>query len=214
MQTLKLHRTVGVRVGRVQVGGGAPVVVQSMTSTDTTDIGSHRPASAGTRRGRLRAGPRHRQHARGGPGRRPRSAARLRDAGLRRAAHRRLPLQRPPAAHALSRLRRRARQVPHQPRQRRHRRRGATSSSRPSARWRATSDKPVRIGVNAGSLNQDLVVRKMQENTDRRPRQDVRGHRQRVHGDLGARVDGARAGVRPAARTRSSSRARCRARAT
>ena len=38
MQTLKLHRTVGVRVGRVQVGGGAPVVVQSMTSTDTTDV--------------------------------------------------------------------------------------------------------------------------------------------------------------------------------
>jgi (E)-4-hydroxy-3-methylbut-2-enyl-diphosphate synthase len=27
--------------------------------------------------------------------------------------------------------------------------------------------KPVRIGVNGGSLNQDLVVRKMQENTDR-----------------------------------------------
>ena len=37
MQTLKLHRTVGVRVGRIQVGGGAPVVVQSMTMTDTAD---------------------------------------------------------------------------------------------------------------------------------------------------------------------------------
>ena len=35
--TAKLHRTVGVRVGRVQVGGGAPVVVQSMTMTDTAD---------------------------------------------------------------------------------------------------------------------------------------------------------------------------------
>ena len=32
-----LHRTVGVRVGAVQVGGGAPVVVQSMTMTDTAD---------------------------------------------------------------------------------------------------------------------------------------------------------------------------------
>jgi (E)-4-hydroxy-3-methylbut-2-enyl-diphosphate synthase len=36
------HRTVGVRVGRgaaaVQVGGGAPIVVQSMTNTDTADI--------------------------------------------------------------------------------------------------------------------------------------------------------------------------------
>ena len=38
MPTLRLHRTTGVRVGHVQVGGGAPVVVQSMTSTDTTDV--------------------------------------------------------------------------------------------------------------------------------------------------------------------------------
>src|SRR5918999_607563 len=37
MATVKLHRTVGVRVGAVQVGGGAPVVVQSMTMTDTAD---------------------------------------------------------------------------------------------------------------------------------------------------------------------------------
>src|ERR671914_2613569 len=33
----RVHRTVGVRVGHVQVGGGAPVVVQSMTMTDTAD---------------------------------------------------------------------------------------------------------------------------------------------------------------------------------
>ena len=31
------HETVAVKVGRVQVGGGAPVVVQSMTNTDTAD---------------------------------------------------------------------------------------------------------------------------------------------------------------------------------
>ena len=37
MAVLKLHKTVGVRVGPVQVGGGAPVVVQSMTMTDTAD---------------------------------------------------------------------------------------------------------------------------------------------------------------------------------
>src|SRR5436189_5177203 len=37
MSTVKLHRTTGVRVGNVQVGGGAPVVVQSMTMTDTAD---------------------------------------------------------------------------------------------------------------------------------------------------------------------------------
>src|SRR3954470_23816479 len=34
---VRLHKTVGVKVGRVQVGGGAPVVVQSMTMTDTAD---------------------------------------------------------------------------------------------------------------------------------------------------------------------------------
>lgn len=32
------HQTVAVAVGGVQVGGGAPVVVQSMTNTDTADI--------------------------------------------------------------------------------------------------------------------------------------------------------------------------------
>ncbi|MEE1655251.1 flavodoxin-dependent (E)-4-hydroxy-3-methylbut-2-enyl-diphosphate synthase [Microvirga sp. CF3062] len=32
------HRTVGVLVGSVMVGGGAPIVVQSMTNTDTADV--------------------------------------------------------------------------------------------------------------------------------------------------------------------------------
>lgn len=32
------HRTTGVRVGSVMVGGGAPIVVQSMTNTDTADV--------------------------------------------------------------------------------------------------------------------------------------------------------------------------------
>ena len=32
------HRTIGVRVGSVMVGGGAPIVVQSMTNTDTADV--------------------------------------------------------------------------------------------------------------------------------------------------------------------------------
>jgi (E)-4-hydroxy-3-methylbut-2-enyl-diphosphate synthase len=32
------HRTVQVTVGNVKVGGGAPIVVQSMTNTDTADI--------------------------------------------------------------------------------------------------------------------------------------------------------------------------------
>src|ERR1700675_1258885 len=32
------HQTVGVKVGNVTVGGGAPIVVQSMTNTDTADV--------------------------------------------------------------------------------------------------------------------------------------------------------------------------------
>ncbi|MFM8606850.1 MAG: flavodoxin-dependent (E)-4-hydroxy-3-methylbut-2-enyl-diphosphate synthase [Hyphomicrobiales bacterium] len=35
---LKRHKTVAVKVGSVTVGGGAPIVVQSMTNTDTADI--------------------------------------------------------------------------------------------------------------------------------------------------------------------------------
>src|ERR1041384_4876487 len=37
MSVVRLHKTVGVKVGHVQVGGGAPIVVQSMTLTDTAD---------------------------------------------------------------------------------------------------------------------------------------------------------------------------------
>src|SRR6202163_1691329 len=37
MLSVKLHKTVGVKVGHVQVGGGAPIAVQSMTMTDTAD---------------------------------------------------------------------------------------------------------------------------------------------------------------------------------
>src|SRR6187431_3494099 len=40
MLPIRLHRTVGVRVGAVQIGGGAPIAVQSMTNTDTSDVQS------------------------------------------------------------------------------------------------------------------------------------------------------------------------------
>ena len=58
--------------------------------------------------------------------------------------------------------------------------------------------RPVRIGVNGGSLNQELVMAKMQENTDRNLGRTLRGHHQRVHGALGAAVDRARDRVGPA----------------
>ena len=37
-EPLPRHETVGVKVGHVQVGGGAPIMVQSMTNTDTADV--------------------------------------------------------------------------------------------------------------------------------------------------------------------------------
>src|ERR1700731_2060440 len=38
MATVKLHKTVGVKVGAAQIGGGGPIAVQSMTNTDTPDV--------------------------------------------------------------------------------------------------------------------------------------------------------------------------------
>jgi (E)-4-hydroxy-3-methylbut-2-enyl-diphosphate synthase len=38
MAQIQRRKTISVRIGDVQVGGGAPVVVQSMTNTDTADI--------------------------------------------------------------------------------------------------------------------------------------------------------------------------------
>src|SRR5665213_4568019 len=40
MSTQTRHKTVAVDVGGVTVGGGAPIVVQSMTNTDTADVES------------------------------------------------------------------------------------------------------------------------------------------------------------------------------
>src|SRR5437764_9684384 len=49
---LPRRKTVAVRVGHVQVGGGAPVVVQSMTNTDTADVeGTARQVAALARAG-------------------------------------------------------------------------------------------------------------------------------------------------------------------
>src|SRR6202023_540166 len=46
------HQTVGVKVGNVTVGGGAPIVVQSMTNTDTADVeGTARQVAALARAG-------------------------------------------------------------------------------------------------------------------------------------------------------------------
>ncbi len=40
LQDIKRHKTQSVKVGNVTIGGGAPIVVQSMTNTDTADLES------------------------------------------------------------------------------------------------------------------------------------------------------------------------------
>jgi len=52
MSTQTRHKTVAVDVGGVTVGGGAPIVVQSMTNTDTADVeGTARQVAALARAG-------------------------------------------------------------------------------------------------------------------------------------------------------------------
>ena len=165
MPVLKLHRTVGVRVGQVMVGGGAPVVVQSMTMTDTADAAATAQqcielAEAGSEMVRVTVNV-------------PEAAAsvpeikrRMLDAGVTAPLigdfhyNGHLLLTRYPAcAQALDKYRINP---------------GNVGTGRRRDEQFATickvardNGRPVRIGVNGGSLNQELVVAKMQENTDR-----------------------------------------------
>ncbi|MFL6280092.1 MAG: flavodoxin-dependent (E)-4-hydroxy-3-methylbut-2-enyl-diphosphate synthase [Vicinamibacterales bacterium] len=165
MALLKLHRTVGVRVGSVQVGGGAPVVVQSMTMTDTADPrGTAQQcielAEAGSEMVRVTVNvPEAAQAV-------PEIKQRMLAAGITAPLigdfhyNGHLLLTRYPAcADALDKYRINPGNVGTG---KRRDEQFATICS--VARDR---DKPVRIGVNGGSLNQELVLAKMQENTDR-----------------------------------------------
>ena len=101
--TEKRHKTVGVKVGNVQVGGGAPIVVQSMTNTDTADIASTAQqclelAQAGSELVRITVNV---PEAAAAVARNQEAAARCR---MQRADHRRFSLQRACAADEISRL--------------------------------------------------------------------------------------------------------------
>ena len=165
MPVVKLHRTVGVRVGTVQVGGGAPVVVQSMTMTDTADAKATAQqcidlAQAGSEMVRVTVNL-------------PEAAAsvpeikqRMLDAGVTAPLigdfhyNGHLLLTRyPECARALDKYRINPGNVGT----------GRRRDEQFATICKVASDnaKPVRIGVNGGSLNQELVVAKMQENTDR-----------------------------------------------
>ena len=184
-------------MGPVQVGGGAPVVVQSMSNTDTVDIKSTATQCIELAQRGLRHGADHRQHPGGGRGRAgdQEADARRRGAG---AAHRRLPLQRPRPADEVPRLREGARQVPHQPRQRRQGRaarravrddlphRARQRQARAHRRQRRLPEPGARHGEDAG------------EHGPRPRASTLRGDHQRVHGPLGPAVDRARHPVGPA----------------
>jgi (E)-4-hydroxy-3-methylbut-2-enyl-diphosphate synthase len=163
--TVRLHKTVGVRVGSVQVGGGAPVVVQSMTMTDTADAAATAQqcielAEAGSEMVRVTVNLPEAAAAV------PEIKRRMLDAGVTAPLigdfhyNGHLLLTRFPAcAEALDKYRINP---------------GNVGTGRRRDEQFATickvardRNKPVRIGVNGGSLNQELVVAKMQENTDR-----------------------------------------------
>jgi (E)-4-hydroxy-3-methylbut-2-enyl-diphosphate synthase len=165
MQTLRVHGTVGVRVGTVQVGGGAPVVVQSMTMTDTVDAASTARqcielAEAGSEMVRVTVNLPEAAAAV------PEIKTRMLDAGcfapligdFHYNGH--LLLTRYPAcARALDKYRINPGNVGT----------GRRRDEQFTTICKVARDlgKPVRIGVNGGSLNQELVMAKMQENTDR-----------------------------------------------
>ena len=159
------HKTVGVKVGKIQVGGGAPVVVQSMTNTDTADVeGTAKQylelAQAGSELVRVTVNIPEAAAAV------PEIKKRVMDAGCD------TPLigdfhynghvlltKYPDCGKALDKYRINPGNVG----------KGTRRDEQFATICRVAVDngKPVRIGVNGGSLNQELVMRKMQENTDR-----------------------------------------------
>ena len=165
MPELKLHKTVPVKVGPLQVGGGAPIVVQSMTMTDTADARATATqcielAEAGSEMVRVTVNVPEAAAAV------PEIKQRMLDAGCEAPLigdfhyNGHLLLTRFPAcAGALDKYRINPGNVGT------GRRRDEQFAT--ICRVAADRGKPVRIGVNGGSLNQELVVAKMQENTDR-----------------------------------------------
>jgi (E)-4-hydroxy-3-methylbut-2-enyl-diphosphate synthase len=162
---VRLHKTAAVRVGALQIGGGAPVVVQSMTMTETADAeGTARQcvelAEAGSEMVRVTVNTPEAAKAV------PEIKQRMLDAGclapligdFHYNGH--LLLTRvPEAARALDKYRINPGNVGT----------GKRRDEQFSTICKVAVDeqRPVRIGVNGGSLNQELVMAKMQENTDR-----------------------------------------------
>ena len=148
--------TVSVDVGGVTVGGGAPIVVQSMTNTDTADVEGDGAAGGGARPRRLRAGAHHRRPRRGG-GRRAAHQGRLRKCGVNvpligdfHYIGHKLLADHPACAEALDKYRINPGNVGFKEKKDRQ--------FAPSSRLAIRHDKPVRIGANWGSLDQELLT--------------------------------------------------------
>jgi (E)-4-hydroxy-3-methylbut-2-enyl-diphosphate synthase len=165
MSIANRHETVGVPVGNVMVGGGAPVRVQSMTNTDTADSEATAAqiialAEAGSELVRITVNVREAAAAV------PEVVARVRDAGCTAPiigdfhfnGHK-LLTEFPKCAEVLAKYRINPGNVG----------RGSKRDVQFSTicAIAAEHNKPVRIGVNMGSLNSELVLQKMQENTDK-----------------------------------------------
>jgi (E)-4-hydroxy-3-methylbut-2-enyl-diphosphate synthase len=165
MAEVKRRSSVTVNVGHVQVGGGAPVVVQSMTSTDTADAAATARqclelVQAGSELVRVTVNVPEAARAV------PEIRKRLDDAGCA------VPLigdfhynghillrDFPECAATLAKYRINPGNVGH----------GAKRDEQFAAICKVAVDngKPIRIGVNAGSLNQELVTASMAENAAR-----------------------------------------------
>ena len=164
--------SVGVRIGGVQVGGGAPVVVQSMTNTDTADIDATVAqvaalARAGSELVRITVD--RDEAAKAVPHIRDRLAARGVTVPLVGDFHyigHKLLADNPAAAEALDKYRINPGNVGFK-----------AKKDRQFADIIAMAlkyAKPVRIGVNWGSLDQELLTHLMDENARSAAPKDAR----------------------------------------
>lgn len=156
------RHSVAVNVGGVTIGGDAPIVVQSMTNTDTADVeATARQVAALARAGSeiVRVTVDRKEAAEAVPHIRDRLAASGDDVPLVGDFHyigHKLLSETPACAEALDKYRINPGNVGF-----REKRDQQFSKIIELA---LTHDKPVRIGVNWGSLDQDLLTRLMDEN--------------------------------------------------
>jgi len=158
------HQTVAVNVGGVTVGGGAPVVVQSMTNTDTADVDATVAqvadlARAGSEIVRITVD--RDEAAAAVPHIRDRLMVRGVDVPLVGDFHyigHKLLADHPACAEALDKYRINPGNVGFKDK----RDRQFSQIIEMALRY----DKPVRIGVNWGSLDQELLTKLMDENAE------------------------------------------------